>query len=151
MLHLTLYPRKGVQPTIWNNLTPISGSSLIEGLFRQFDRDPFFENFEKVLGEDFSFNPWVFKDGKYSVEFELPRFRKENIKITIEKNTLHIKAEQDTLKSYQSITIPQDLDVKTLSSTLDHGVLSLNATQKAEAKPLEITIGDHPPRAQITN
>jgi HSP20 family molecular chaperone IbpA len=52
---------------------------------------------------------WVLKTldtDSYNLEIELPRFRKENIKLTAENNVLHISAEQDNLKFYHSVSVP---------------------------------------------
>ena len=76
----------------------------------------------------------------YNLEIELPRFRKENIKLTAENNVLHISAEQDNLKFYHSVSVPPNLDANTIEAELDHGVLKISA-QKAEqamAKTIQI-------------
>jgi len=67
----------------------------------------------------------------YNLEVELPRFRKENIKLSAENNVLHISAEQDNLKFYHSVSIPLTLNTDTIEAKLDHGVLHIYA-QKAE-------------------
>jgi len=56
--------------------------------------------FDLVASPKYSFSNMLgFKDSKdsYTLEVELPRFRKENIKISSENNVLHISAEQDII------------------------------------------------------
>jgi HSP20 family molecular chaperone IbpA len=91
--------------------------------------------FDVVTSPSYSFSNMVnFKDNhkdSFNLEIELPRFRKENIKLSAENNVLHISAEQDNLKFYHSVSIPPTLDTNTIEAKLDHGVLTISA-QKAE-------------------
>lgn len=80
------------------------------------------------------------KDQSYSLEIELPRFRKENIKLSTENNVLHISAEQDNLKFYHSVSIPMTLDTNTIEAELDHGVLKISAQKAEQAKTKTIEI-----------
>jgi HSP20 family molecular chaperone IbpA len=85
-------------------------------------------------------NPWKNEDGRFTYEAELPRFKAENLNISVESGVLHISAEQDSLKYYNSINLPSDLDTDSIQATLDHGVLYINAKQKEECKPKKIKI-----------
>ena len=76
----------------------------------------------------------------YNLEVELPRFRKENIKLSAENNVLHISAEQDNLKFYHSVSIPPTLDTNTIEAELDHGVLKISAQKAEQAKTKTIKI-----------
>jgi HSP20 family molecular chaperone IbpA len=76
----------------------------------------------------------------FNLEIELPRFRKENIKLSAENNILHIRAEQDNLKFYHSVSIPSTLDTNTIEAELDHGVLKISAQKAEQAKTKTITI-----------
>lgn len=87
-----------------------------------------------------SLNPFKFKDDTFSFETELPRFKAENLKITTENNYLHISAEQDSLKYYNSLSIPSDMDTSTVEARLDHGVLYITAKRKEESKPRKISV-----------
>jgi HSP20 family molecular chaperone IbpA len=92
-------------------------------------------SFSIVTSPKYSFSNFIgFQDtgtDSYNLEIELPRFRKENIKLTAENNVLHISAEQDNLKFYHSVSVPPNLDANTIEAELDHGVLKISA-QKAE-------------------
>ena len=76
----------------------------------------------------------------FNLEIELPRFRKENIKLSAENNVLHISAEQDNLKFYHSVSIPSTLDTNTIEAKLDHGVLAISAQKAEQAKTKNIEI-----------
>jgi HSP20 family molecular chaperone IbpA len=93
------------------------------------------DSFNIVTSPKYSFSNMLgFKEenkDSYNLEIELPRFRKENIKLTAENNVLHISAEQDNLKFYHSVSVPPNLDANTIEAELDHGVLKISA-QKAE-------------------
>ncbi len=100
-------------------------------------------SFNIVTSPKYSFTQnFGFKDNKnsYSLEIELPRFRKENIKLSAENNVLHISAEQDNLKFYHSVSIPPTLDTNTIEAKLDHGVLSISAQKAEQAKLKTIEI-----------
>ena len=100
--------------------------------------------FDVVTSPSYSFSNMVgFKErdkDSYNLEIELPRFRKENIKLSAENNVLHISAEQDNLKFYHSVSIPLTLDTNTIEAKLDHGVLSLSAQKAEQAKNKTIQI-----------
>ena len=100
--------------------------------------------FDVVTSPSYSFSSMVgFKEqnkDSFNLEIELPRFRKENIKLSTENNILHISAEQDNLKFYHSVSIPTTLDTNTIEAKLDHGVLSIFAQKAEQAKSKQITI-----------
>lgn len=104
----------------------------------------FFNNFDIVTSPTISFSNMVgFKESEkdcFNLEIELPRFRKENIKLSAENNVLHISAEQDNLKFYHSVSIPSTLDTNTIEAKLDHGVLSVSAKKAEQAKTKTIKI-----------
>jgi HSP20 family molecular chaperone IbpA len=100
--------------------------------------------FDVVTSPSYSFSNMVgFKEqnkDSYNLEIELPRFRKESIKLSAENNVLHISAEQDNLKFYHSVSIPLTLNTDTIEAKLDHGVLTVSAqkAERAKAKTIEI-------------
>ena len=101
-------------------------------------------SFNIVTSPKYSFSNMVgFKESNkdsYNLEIELPRFRKENIKLSAENNVLHISAEQDNLKFYHSVSIPSTLDTNTIEAELDHGVLMISAQKAEQAKTKLIQI-----------
>jgi HSP20 family molecular chaperone IbpA len=100
--------------------------------------------FDVVTSPSYSFSNMVgFKESNkdsYNLEIELPRFRKENIKLSAENNILHVSAEQDNLKFYHSVSIPTTLDTNTIEAKLDHGVLTISAQKAEQAKTKNIEI-----------
>lgn len=103
-------------------------------LFKQFDAitSPKF-NISKL-------NPWKEKDEKFVYETELPRFKASSLDITTENGILHINAEQDSLKYYNSINLPQNADTETIDAKLDHGVLYISIEKLASAKTKKIKV-----------
>jgi HSP20 family molecular chaperone IbpA len=102
------------------------------------------DSFNIVTSPKYSFSNMLgFKESdkdSYNLEIELPRFRKENIKLSAENNVLHISAEQDNLKFYHSVNIPLTLNTDTIEAKLDHGVLHISAhkAERVRAKIIEI-------------
>lgn len=100
--------------------------------------------FDVITSPSYSFSNIVgFKEDQkdsFNLEIELPRFRKENIKLSAENNILHISAEQDNLKFYHSVSIPTTLDTNTIEAKLDHGVLTISAQKAEQAKSKSIEI-----------
>jgi HSP20 family molecular chaperone IbpA len=100
--------------------------------------------FDVVTSPSYSFSNTVgFKEknkDSFNLEIELPRFRKENIKLSAENNILHISAEQDNLKFYHSVSIPSTLDTNTIEAKLDHGVLLIFAQKSEQSKSKTIEI-----------
>ena len=100
--------------------------------------------FDVVTSPSYSFSNMVgFKESNkdsFNLEIELPRFRKESIKLSAENNVLHVSAEQDNLKFYHSVSIPTTLDTNTIEAKLDHGVLTISAQKAEQAKIKAIKI-----------
>ena len=101
-------------------------------------------SFSIITSPKYSFSNMLgFKEDNkdsYNLEIELPRFRKENIKLTAENNVLHISAEQDNLKFYHSVSVPPNLDANTIEAELDHGVLKISAQKAEQARSKTIKI-----------
>ena len=101
-------------------------------------------SFSIVTSPKYSFSNFIgFEDSgtdSYNLEIELPRFRKENIKLSAENNVLHISAEQDNLKFYHSVSVPPNLDTNTIEAELDHCVLKVSAQKAEQARAKTINI-----------
>jgi len=100
--------------------------------------------FDLVTSPKYSFSNMIgFKEqnkDSFNLKLELPRFRKENIKLSAENNVLHISAEQDNLKFYHSVSIPSTLDTNTIEAKLDNGVLTIFAQKAEQTKTKNIEI-----------
>jgi len=93
------------------------------------------------------------------VEAELPGFKKEEIDITLENQTLTISAERKTEKSegekggdyllrerrysrfLRSFTLPPTVDDKSVDAKLNDGLLTITLTKREETKPRRIQVG----------
>ena len=100
--------------------------------------------FDAITSPKFSLsqlNPWKERDDKFVYETELPRFKASSLDITTENGMLHISAEQDSLKYYNSVNLPQNADIETVDAKLDHGVLYISISKLASAKTKKIKVG----------
>jgi HSP20 family protein len=94
------------------------------------------------------------------VEAELPGFRKEDVDITLENQTLTIFAERKSEKNegskdkgdyllrerryarfQRSFTLPPTVDEQTVNAKLNDGVLTITLNKREETKPRKITVG----------
>lgn len=120
-------------------------------LFRDFS--VFFPDFKEIEhGMQASVRTRDEKD-KYIVEADLPGTDEKDIAVSLEENTLHIKAERkeevkeekdgktvSTTKTYgrfeRAFTIPQNVDADKISADYKNGMLKVNLPKKEiEAKP----------------
>ena len=104
------------------------------------------DDFDAVTSPSFNsklLNKWKQDEtnqDKFKLEIELPRFKSENINVSIDNGVLHVSAEQDSLKFYSSESFPDFLDAKTIAAKLDHGVLYVSASKLEAAKPRKIKV-----------
>ena len=101
----------------------------------------------------------VREDGDHIyVEAELPGFRKDEVDITLENQTLTIAAERraeqkkegpkgDLLlherrysRFLRSFTLPPTVDEQTVNAKLNDGVLTITLNKREETKPKKITV-----------
>jgi len=99
----------------------------------------------------------VREDGDhFYVEAELPGFRKEDVDITLENQTLTISAERKEEKEQKgdhllherrytrflrSFTLPPTVDEQTVNAKLQDGVLQIVLNKREETKPRKIKVG----------
>lgn len=90
------------------------------------------------------------------VEASLPGYRPEDVDITVENNTLTIRAEQDSDKRdetgdwlvreisrgsvMRTVTLPTGLEADKAEATFEHGVLTLRIPKAEQVKPRQIRI-----------
>ena len=93
------------------------------------------------------------KDGDYILDIELPGYKKEDIKIALEKGTLSISAhksetqeekdakgnlirqERYTGETSRSFYVGDNVTEKDIEAKLENGVLTLNVKKQEEKKP----------------
>ncbi|HET6249980.1 MAG TPA: Hsp20/alpha crystallin family protein [Tepidisphaeraceae bacterium] len=89
------------------------------------------------------------------VDAELPGFRKEDVDITLENQTLTISARRQEEKEekgdlllherrysefLRSFTLPPTVDEKTVDAKLSDGVLKITLNKREESKPRKVTV-----------
>lgn len=91
------------------------------------------------------------------VEADLPGYKKDDIEITLENQTLTISAEKHEQKTEEqkgeyllnerrydrfmrSFTLPPTVDEKKVDATLNDGVLSITLNKREETKPRKIQV-----------
>src|SRR5215218_601876 len=123
--------------------------------------------FNRMLGRDMDggqFAPYgvdIREDSDhFYVEAELPGFRKEDVDITLENQTLTIAAERrDEAKQgngkkgelllherrysrfLRSFTLPPTVDEQSVNAKLNDGVLTITLNKREETKPRRIQVG----------
>lgn len=95
-------------------------------------------------------------DQAYMVKADIPGVKKEDIKISVEGNTVSIRAEQKEEKEekagnvmrseryygeqYRSFTLPQEVDETTAEARYQDGVLNLKLPKKTGSGSKQVTI-----------
>ncbi|HEX4125130.1 MAG TPA: Hsp20/alpha crystallin family protein [Tepidisphaeraceae bacterium] len=93
------------------------------------------------------------------VEAELPGFKKEDVNITLENNTLTISAEREEKEEQgnggkgqmllherryrrfqRSFTLPPTVDEQSVNAKLQEGVLTVTLNKREETKPRKISV-----------
>ena len=95
----------------------------------------------------------------FYVQAELPGFKKDDVDITLENQTLTISAERKEEKEQKgdkgdlllherrynrflrSFTLPPTVDEQTVNAKLDNGVLTVTLNKREETKPRKIAVG----------
>ena len=96
------------------------------------------------------------QDKEFVIKANLPGYKKENVKISVNENQLHIEASCEETKeenqatmyrcerysgSYRrNLVLPENADVENISAKMEDGVLSLNIPKKEPTPKKEITI-----------
>jgi HSP20 family protein len=87
---------------------------------------------------------------EYNLEYLVPGFKKEEIKVALEQNVLTVKAEKKTESSEEqkrytrkefsyssfkrSFTLPDNIDVEKMVAKHEHGILNITIPKKIEVK-----------------
>src|SRR5574343_168619 len=77
-----------------------------------------------------------------SFDFDIPGFKRNEIKVSVDRGVLHIECKNDKRSAYFSSTIPYTADAGTAQVQLDHGVLSVSFDRTEESKPRVLKIKD---------
>jgi HSP20 family protein len=128
----------------------------------QRDFDQFFSRWLGGQGEGRGIAPYgvdVREDADHIyVEAELPGFKKEDVNITLENNTLTISAEREEKQEQgngngqmllherrytrfqRSFTLPPTVDEQSVNAKLQDGVLTITLNKREETKPRKISV-----------
>jgi HSP20 family protein len=112
-----------------------------------------FDNFLKMdynYGESVPSVNVTENEQEYHMEYLVPGFKKEEIKVALEQNVLTVKAEKktettDEQKLYtrkefsfstfkRSFTLPKNIDVEKMVAKHEHGILSITIPKRIEEK-----------------
>lgn len=112
-----------------------------------------FENFLKMdynYGESTPSVNVTENEHEFQLEYLVPGFKKEEIKVALEQNVLTVKAERkteqiDEQKRYtrkefsfssfkRSFTLPENIDIEKMSAKHEHGILNIVLPKKVEEK-----------------
>lgn len=122
-----------------------------EAMFPNFGNA--FDNFLKMdynYGESTPSVNVTENEQEYQLEYLVPGFKKEEIKVALEQNVLTVKAERKTetteeQKRYtrkefsfssfkRSFTLPENIDTEQMVAKHEHGILSITIPKKVEEK-----------------
>ena len=76
----------------------------------------------------------------YNYFLNLAGFKRENIKVNVENDTLNIEAKQGDKKLNENFWIPEDADVKASVARYEDGILYIKLNKKESSKPLNIEV-----------
>ena len=131
------------------SFAPVWGNNF----FRDFDR-VFEEAFRPMVNSGASYPPvdiYVEKDEKLVFEVALAGFRKDEVKVEVEKNVLYISSNTDEVEKEDrkyikhkiarrqfnlAYSIPDVYDVDTPDADFTDGVLTISFIKKESTKPL---------------
>lgn len=79
-------------------------------------------------------------DSGINVTIELPGVKKESVDISIDSDTVIVKAERNGKKSKQQFITDKTLDKDAITASMEDGILTLRLPNKAEAVARKIKI-----------
>lgn len=112
-----------------------------------FGLDNFFDAFDSEGKNSGVFVPHAAvaeKDGRYTLEVDLPGVKKENIDLNLENDTITVKAFRKTatadVKFERSFRLSKDLDAEAADISFENGLLSIGLGKKASAAARKLVI-----------
>lgn len=115
------------------------------GLSTSFDSLFNFDSIFHNVWEDFNHDQWQAKPDHWKLEINLPKFKKNEVKVEQDNDRLLIRAESKRENSefsyFREFTIPPNTDSNTLKAKLEDGVLEvvINKTEEAKLKVIDVT------------
>ena len=71
---------------------------------------------------------------------EIPGYRPENVRLTIENHVLTMSGEKENGSFRRSFTVPNTIDTDRIEAAVEHGVLTAVLPKVEKAKPREIPV-----------
>ena len=126
--------------TLTRHLNPIRNMFLIDNENYDPFKD-FFTTFGKVFEDEHRITDVKDNGDVYIVSIELPGYKKGDIKIEINDNSLTVNAEREEKITYKNtFSIKSDVDTKSISANLEYGILTLTLPKKEVSKPRKIKV-----------
>ena len=94
--------------------------------------------FEEVHGSDNWFDEI---NDEYKLTLNLAGFKKKEIKMSVEGELLHVKAEQGDKKFHRSFSVPEKAYKSLIIAKYEDGLLKIIINKKVEEKPIDIKVG----------
>ena len=94
-------------------------------------------------------------DNNFYVEAQLPGFALDDIRITVQRNQLHLSGKRERAKDEsirwhrvergfgafeRTLRLPRDVDAEQVTAEARHGIIRITLPKAASAKPKQITI-----------
>ena len=126
--------------TLTKHLNPLRNMFLID----DNEYDPFsdlFSTFSRAIREDPRLTDIKDNGDVYVASIELPGYKKGDIKIESNKDTLTVSAEKDGKVKYENtFSIKNDVDMTSIAANLEYGILTLTLPKKEVSKPRKIKV-----------
>ena len=126
--------------TLTKHLNPLRNMFLID----DNEYDPFadlFSTFSRSLREDPRLTDIKDNGDVYVASIELPGYKKGDIKVEANGNTLTVSAEKEGKAEYKNtFSIKSDVDTKSITANLEYGILTLTLPKKEVSKPRKIKV-----------
>jgi HSP20 family molecular chaperone IbpA len=68
------------------------------------------------------------------VELELPGFKKEEVKVNVEKQYVSVIAQNKNRKHQETVWMPKTIDTSTVKAKLENGILRLSFAERVASK-----------------